>query len=297
MNQLHLIILAAIVLFVGVLYFTGFLEHSKEGFAQSAICPIGYQFFTNSAGASLCCKGGTINPYTNTCEKPTDPTAQFAMCAFSENTPNPYYNPGATSSTLSNPAVLRLCSAIDTEQMQSGADSFCPTKYSHLAQEKTTTVNGTTTMTEGKCCQYEAIKKNDGLYTCSSRDLTEKTYCIAKGPVDESKGERSCLDIKSEGLLENISCPSNGSIPRQKVLYAFGSRETAASAYGSAVANVKIPICVAPDASTCIPKESIKYAQVYGAFTALDTDAKIANWTHSCTATSGASNNTYIVKE
>jgi hypothetical protein len=234
------ILLAALVLAV-VLYIvlrpdsssitsaTKWLSSHIEGFAvalgDTPKCPTGFKFFNDKRGESFCC-GGTVNPYTHTCEA-TEPAK---LCAFKPEMKDPR-----------NPSTeLPLCSSMIAKNTAAAAKEKCPGKFPNYASI-------------GKCCLTDTDL--DG-HDCTSRDRDDPTrYCVT-GTRPLKAGEKRCGALQME---ENAFCPG----PLRKIPYTLGASEE--QKYGSAAKGLTIPVCFGME-SSCIPNNVIETVQVQGVY-------------------------------
>ncbi len=220
----------------------------QQEFKKLLRCPVGYKAFHSPAGDSLCCKGD-VNPYTHQCGS----RLAEGICSLAANVADPR-----------NPQIrLPLCSDLQVETAATNS-TFCPPSLPYYAEESTEAA---------KCCQNPIVIKGQG-YGCSTTDMADKQkYCIMKGTL--RSGEQRCDALAS---AENATCPTDatGRPVLQKVEYKLGERE--ANYYKVPDLNgVPISLCTRIN-ETCIPKESLEYAQVRGAFTEYNPDT----WEFSC---------------
>lgn len=217
-------VMAAVVILLIVIYIVRNKEGSPvsnsvawvadklEGFGVTPTiglkCPVGYKFFNDATGGSFCC-GGTVNPYSHTCEAP----APGRLCAFSRGVADP---------RGSGLPTLPLCGAMADQINDDVQKGFCPMKFPNYAQK-------------GKCCAGSPVADGED---CSAYDLADKTrYCVIGTP---KSGEQSCQDMK---LAETGTCPSN----LEKMVYTLGERES--RAYGPAASGLKLPLCFGMEGS------------------------------------------------
>lgn len=195
--------LIAVVIFLVVFYILrrndaiplvkgiSWIANAMEGFANAPVsttvkCPIGFNFYNDSMGRSMCCDG-EINRYTHTCT----PRTIGGICAFEPNVPDPM-NPGAPS--------LPLCGAVVERVNTTTANAFCPQNLPNYA-------------TKGKCCATSVDMNGED---CSMIDLADKgRYCVIKGG---KVGDPNCVNLK---MTDTSFCPAG----MNKVTYPLGERE------------------------------------------------------------------------
>jgi hypothetical protein len=221
----------------------------KQELKQMIRCPVGYTAFHSPAGDSLCCKG-EINPYTHQCSSLTT----TGICALSANVQDP----------RDPTKILPLCSSLIEDTYSSESAAQCPTSLPNYAEESETIA---------KCCKNPIVIRGAG-FGCSSEDRKDRSnYCVVKGPL--ATGEQRC---DAMAAYDKAQCPTDsaGREVFQKVEYKLGDRE--ADYYKVPdLKGIPIPTCFRMNES-CIPRSSLEYAQVRGAFIEYNPDT----WEYSC---------------
>jgi hypothetical protein len=248
-NQIELIVLGCLLLGLVLLGSMGFLssaaapiEHFGTITTQVPECPIGYTFFNDKAGTSLCCNG-TVDPYKHTCSG----KGQNDLCAFVDNMSDP----------RSPKNYLPQCARVFETQYQQESTAKCPNKLPNYANDR----KGNT-----KCCRSMA---SDNGKRCSHADMNDpKNYCIVDGPVGPN--EQKC-DTVSLFESANSGCPSGFNVTP----ITLGAREE--SAYGTSAKGLSVPACVNMT-DTCIPDTVIRQLQATGVYRGKDP----ATWSKSC---------------
>jgi hypothetical protein len=202
----------------------------------------------------MCCKGGTINPYTHTCEGVEK--VKDNLCAFGLNVPDPRRQFAGT--------FLGDCSMIGT-RTAFYESSACPTSLPYFAKEDEE---------NQKCCKNPTQLYGDTGFSCSDSDMEDTTkYCILKGvPTgDEVMCDEAVVN-------ENAACPTDvtGKQVFQNISYTMGDREVKRYDISSLKGKL-IPTCFRMN-EVCIPEAAIKYAQKLGAYGEYNADT----WEYSC---------------
>ena len=228
---------------------TQWIGDMAEGFQTvpktSPKCPIGYKFFTNATGESLCCNG-KVNPFTHTCSPVATADLYGGLCAFRPDVANPI-NPSTS---------LPLCSGVIEAVTHANGAAICPPSLPIYASSAS----------QQSCCK--TATNLDGT-DCTPADLDANNFCRVS-PTSAGKGGRDCAQMRTYETSGN--CPAG----LQKGMYKMGSTET--SAYPAA-SGKSVPACFGIERS-CFPDTVVSSLQSSGIFTSQPSDPK--KWGYAC---------------
>jgi hypothetical protein len=258
-------------------------------------CPVGYTFYTDLDGNSLCCGSPNINIFDRSCSA----KGKEGVCAFV---------PGIvdTRDNSNGSKTYPMCHEISAENQLRESGSLCPARYKYhvtsgnstkevslidlaggmdnyqkLYSEGANKFRNLSPLLAHMCSKFNAVVASEGgvgkhpmcrvnapAYKCCSSHVNP-------GAVDCNSGSKFCTGL-TQGqnifntpascenmiLLDSIECPDN-----TNMIASFNLPK---------VANSSAPICVGAKGN-CMPRKVIETAQKAGLFKDIDINTNIMN--------------------
>lgn len=267
-------------------------SYKLSTFRPPGSCPVGYTFFTDLDGNSLCCGSPNINIYERTCSA----RGKEGVCSLV---------PGIvdTRDDSYSSKTYPMCYEIAESHQLRESGSFCPAKYKYHVTLGTSNTewrpfdiqqqndvaanpifkNGTKDQRISaltKICEkingtWEPHGPQDGCIVKKSNYKCCSSH-VNPGATDCNSGSKFCTGLQqgqtifntpysceNAVILESIECPDNTHLIPDFKMPKIGSGSVA-------------PICIGAKGN-CIPRKIIEEGQKIGLFTDIDINTNIMN--------------------